>query len=208
MTLLPAPVKNDLHYILGAKGEPVPPAFLCAHPACMERAQERHHLFRRSELKGAYDWVEVIEASGQSVKVPNVADLCRRHHADVTENRAWIKLEGTVYVWTDRLPDGGWRIVGALSRDVDESVYCPSCGQPKRLHRDPLPRLATRRKKSWVIAVPDDAEDGAEALQTLVDWICEELGYDGPKGLARYHAMSAAAVFTLQNKELFLKERR
>ena len=49
--------------------------------------------------------------------------------------------------------------------------------------------------------------DGAEVLDTLVDAICDDLGYEGSKGLARYHALTAAAAFTLQHRDLFLKER-
>jgi hypothetical protein len=206
MTLLPAPVSNDVHLIRGARGEKIPPAYLCAHPACMQRAQERHHLFRRSELAGAYDWIELLAASGDSVKLPNVIDLCREHHRFLTENLSWVKLIGTQFVWMDKIYDE-WVAAGPLTRDVDTSLYCDHCGQPKPRPKDPLPKLATRRKKSVVLTVPDDSEDGAEVLDTLVDAICDDLGYDGSKGLARYHALTAAAAFTLQHRDMFLAER-
>lgn len=208
MTLLPAPVANDRHHIVGAKGDKIPPAYLCAHPACMERAQERHHLFRRSELKGAYDWIVKYAASGDAVKLPNVVDLCREHHRYLTENLSWVRLDATQFVWCDRVFDE-WVPAGPLTRDVDESLYCTACGRP-HVRKPPkdAPKLATRRRKSVAITVPDDEEDGAAVLDTLVDAICDDLGYEGSKGLARYHALTAAAAFTLQHRDLFLQERR
>jgi hypothetical protein len=199
MTFLPAPSRQ----VEGAPGPQIAPGYTCAMPACLLRAQERHHLWRRSALGGAYDWVLVNE----DALVRNVADLCRKHHQDITENRAWIRLIDNQLVWCTLDLQDNWIAVAPLTFDVNTDVICEHCGQAKKRPKLGGDQAKKRRSKTLSISVPDDKEDGAAVLDTLVESICDDLGYQGTKGLARYHALTAAAVFTLQHREMFLKER-
>lgn len=47
-----------------------------------------------------------------------------------------------------------------------DTVLCARCKRPVRSQG---PREAPRKRKRWQISVPDDAEDGAEILDTLVE---------------------------------------
>jgi hypothetical protein len=170
----------------------------------MKRAQERHHLWRRSQIAGAYDWVEVA-----GMRVRNVVDLCREHHRMITENKAWIEYdeEWRGFWWYFRVRGDNWAQAGPLQFVVDDKTYCPSCGQrrsrPVAAEKPP----SKRKAKSLTITVPDDAEDGAAVFDTLAEALCDELGYTGKKGLQRYHACLAAMHFALVNKNQFLEER-
>lgn len=50
----------------------------CAVPGCTKAATDGHHIWRRSFLAGAFDWVVVEELD--SLIVPNKVGLCHDHH--------------------------------------------------------------------------------------------------------------------------------
>jgi hypothetical protein len=73
---------------------------VCAAPGCDQPAQDPHHLWRRSFLAGAYDWVQIPELE---VAVGNVVGLCRFHHDQIEGGSAWITLERGHFYWTTLL---------------------------------------------------------------------------------------------------------
>lgn len=208
MTLTPSASRN----VRGVSGPPIPPSLTCGHPGCLDRAHERHHLWRRSLLAGAYDWVQLEEGP----PVQNILFLCREHHRQITDNEAWVRLVGGLrseFTLPENMsPDlrwwqrsgSNWVDLGSVTYDFDSS-YCASCGQRKRAPKLES-KLPARKSKTLTIKVPDDEENGADVFDTLVDALCDDLGYEGSKGMARYHAAVAAMTFTLLNKEQFLSE--
>jgi len=110
---------------------------VCAHPECTEPAVDPHHAFPRSAI-GGDSWFVGIDYLDQPPEtwpkeglvegiliIPHVTGLCRAHHDDVEEHRAWIKLEVDVWLWYDRSEttdrhgpeefEENWKEIGALS---------------------------------------------------------------------------------------------
>jgi hypothetical protein len=88
-------------------GPPYTPNAICAAPGCDQPSGDPHHLWRRSFLAGAYDWVQIPELG---IAVGNVIGLCRIHHDQVESGAAWITLEQApvnetrpVLCWTSML---------------------------------------------------------------------------------------------------------
>lgn len=190
----------------------------CSH--CGLYADHAHHIFRRSRQGGAADWVEI-----DGKIVANKTALCWVCHNKVTGDvggyGAAIRWDNGLFVWCEVISRGN-RIVGyeprrplapqpptpeslaATPRDSGDSGVpesaCPFCGQTKR--RRPTVRAFGRRRKSWRILVPDDAEDGAEILDTLVDDLGLVLGIE-PDGTGRYYVIVPALYYAHQDKARF-----
>ena len=80
-------------HIRGVEGKPGEVGGVCAAPGCSSPAQQRHHLWPRSFLRGqAYEWVSV-----DGVTVQNTVGLCVACHlavtGDVGGHRAHIKYD-------------------------------------------------------------------------------------------------------------------
>jgi RNA polymerase subunit RPABC4/transcription elongation factor Spt4 len=197
---------------------------LCCNPGCHHYAEHAHHIFRRTDprLGGAFDWVEIKGAVYQ-----NKTAICPRCHDDVTGriggHRAAIKLLGDDYDWV-----WWWCAVKHTEDEVElsqplapiepqpmtpeafansrvlpsESEACPTCGHVKRAR----PSLAGRgrARKSWTIKVPDDAEDGAEILDTLVDDMGVILGIE-PTQVGRYYIVLPCVYYAHQEKPRFVE---
>ncbi len=190
---------------------------ICAHPECSEPTADPHHAFPRSAI-GGDSWFVVIdftlhESTGaggdvhplsDAVPIPHVTGLCRDHHDDVEEHRAWIKLEEGVWVWYDRaveidgvlLPDIGdgreikWRELGPLNPQPGSRT-----GKPKRRK---FKGEARRKRATISIKVPqDEQEDGAglwdEALETL------EQKISGDNHRPVYYTIMDALNYTILN---------
>jgi len=194
----------------------------CSH--CGKFADHAHHLFRRTRQGGPTDWVEVDGAIHG-----NVVALCFGCHRQITGDvgighAAAIRLDADgCFVWCRVIsgPDG--RVSGyeperplapqpptpeslaTTPRDSGDSgkpeSACPFCGQVKR--RRSVPPFG-RRRKSWRILVPDDAEDGAEVLDTLVDDLGLVLGVD-PTATGRYYIVLPAVYYAHQEKARFIE---
>lgn len=76
---------------------------VCSHPECSRETEDAHHCFARSAITNDSWWVEITEDSGEKKIIPHVTGLCRKHHRDVEEHRAWIKYEGGTFNWRDRV---------------------------------------------------------------------------------------------------------
>jgi hypothetical protein len=185
---------------------------VCSHPECAHDADDQHHIFARSQIAGDSYFVEITDpADGTVAVIPHVTGLCRAHHGDVEEHRAWIRLEEGVFNWYDRGPSfavtenwagimvehevGGhnWHLVGPLNPQPGSVEH-----KPKRKKRAQQP---ARKKAVYSIRVPkDEAEDGYEVLDSLIDSVRDkygpELGWtDTAPG---YFVVVAALVKALQ----------
>lgn len=86
MSLLPMESKLVYGLAFADQGEAHPDYTVtdgraCAVPGCTKQATDGHHLWRRSFLVGAFDWV-VIEELGGFV-APNKVGLCHDCHMDI-----------------------------------------------------------------------------------------------------------------------------
>lgn len=218
MTLPPIP-SQDVH---GVVGKPYKANPRCSAPDCNETTDHAHHIFRRTRTSGAYFWVRLPD--GQVVG--NVTGLCWRCHDMVTGgpggHQRWIQWRDGEYLWGsvvnehDR-PVADFIEIGPLDPqppapdllDVSqpdtesEPDRCPQCGQRRRR----APAIATagarRRRKSWIVKVPDDHEDGADVLDTLVDDLAPLLGID-PTASGRYHVLVPVLVYAHQDESGFI----
>jgi len=213
--------------VAGVVGKPYKVGGKCAVPGCESQVDHGHHIFRRSALAGAFFWVRLPD--GQVVG--NLTGLCWRHHEGITGKRwghsHWIQWRNGEYLWgTVRLGvevpnwDTDFIPVGPLDpqppapdlldapqpTERSEPDRCPECGQQKR--RSGSPAISTpgapRRRKSWIVKVPDDHEDGADVLDVLVDDLAPLLGID-PTASGRYHVLVPVLVYAHQDERGFIE---
>lgn len=203
----------------------------CCNPGCNRWAEHPHHIFARSDkrLGGPFDWVEIKGAAYQ-----NKVGICPPCHnaisGEIGGYKAAIKILGGDYDWTwwwceidhDRI-DGvpGEAMISkpiapiepqpmtpeafATSRvpPSSESETCPTCGHVKQRVR-PTVVGSGRARKSWTIKVPDDAENGAEILDTLVDDLAVLLGIEANQ-TGRYYIVLPCVYYAHQEKARFIE---
>jgi hypothetical protein len=161
----------------------------CRVPGCRRPATDPHHIVSRGRIGFP---ARYIMLDGQLV--PNVAGLCAFHHNRITIGESlicWI-LRRWHYRSPERdgpdplLPLGNEGCIRATG-----ARYCPVCGRPP-VPRDPYKHTA-RPRRPVTIRVPDDAENGAEILASLVEQVGERIGLHDPTSPgAAYYAISAA----------------
>lgn len=159
--------------------------------------------------------------------VSNKTGLCVRHHDMVTGmiggHQARIEWVAGVFYWHDLanpVADGPLfpqplglgekenpeKLEMHPHRSLAEGETCPECGYTKPQRREPGPR---RRAKSWAVTVPDDAEDGAEILDALVEDFAAVLGLDREsKRLLRYHVLVPVMFWASQHLPQFIHDVR
>ena len=208
----------------GVVGPPYKVGPRCSAPQCNRPVDHGHHIFRRSALGGAFFWVQLPD--GQVVG--NLTGLCAPCHDRVTGelggHRSWIRWRAGRYVWGDVPGDAQTppdfdldfvevgpldpqppapEILDVSQPEAVEPDRCPQCGHPRR--RAPaLPTAGARRRKTWTVKVPDDHEDGADILDTLVDDLAPLLGID-PTASGRYHVLVPVLVYAQQDKREFTR---
>jgi hypothetical protein len=196
----------------------------CANPSCHRHAEHAHHIVRRSQISGDYAWISV-----EGKILANLTGLCVPCHEDITGrvggHKAAIKyIDGTFFYCPVEhargkdivLPGAPLRpqpptpeslAEPSPSHDETESEVepCPFCGRegPRR-RRSTRPRVGRRRRKSWGIQVPDDQEDGADVLDSLVDSLAPVLDIE-PSQTGRYFIVVPALVYAMQNLAEFQK---
>lgn len=174
---------------------------VCAQPECTEPAADPHHCFPRSQIKSDSWFVKIL---GQE-PIPHVTGLCRAHHDDVEEHRAWIKLEDDNFVWwdykgsatqigVDKFDEGGeWARLGPLNPQPGSKE-----GRPKR------PRYkgeARRNRATLSLRVPaDEREDGAGLLNDLQAEVEEKLGHKPPRSI--YYTIVDSFNFVLAHADV------
>jgi hypothetical protein len=188
------PIEN--RRVRGVSSERYPLNEKCAHPECNEPTADPHHTFPRS-LIGNSSWFVAIQKDqtdeevvrnglAEASPIPHVAGLCRPHHDDVEQHRAWIKLEDGEFSWYDRAESdtpeailrdradpscdmgSGWLLAGLLNPQPGSRE-----GKPKRKkHKGE----ARRNRTTISIRVPkDEAEDGAAVYDELMEQAQEKL---------------------------------
>lgn len=181
------PIENRL--VRGVPSSRYPLNELCAMPDCGDLTADPHHCFPRSMIGNDSWFVEINEGpvTPTGIPLPHVVGLCRMHHDDVEEHRAWIKLEEDGrFVWYDRLA-----LDVARRYEMDEWVLAgdldpqPGRGEKSRKPRRLLRGEERRQRKRISIALPDDWEDGGalwdELIEDTKDWLYEE-GVFGDRG--------------------------
>jgi hypothetical protein len=190
----------------------------CANPNCQKIAEHAHHIWRRSALGGAFDWVAILEDGGEWI-VANKTGLCADCHNDVTGrlggHRARIIYDRHHFFWALVTPKGEHEVgpivpqpptPETLSRlgHSPESEACPFCGQPPRRRASTHTLPGARRRKTWRVLVPDDAENGADILDTLVEDIGLTIGVD-PVASGRYYILLPVLYHACQSKTAFVE---
>jgi hypothetical protein len=221
VTLAPLVVPD----IRGVKGAPVELSQWCVAPGCLSLAQQRHHLWPKSYLRGQpFEWVEVA-----GKVMPNSVGLCVAHHGQVTGEvgghtaKIVYDVDLGLFEWHTRGTADEyrpWEKVGLLrnqgllepepeaKRVRREEGLCPTCGraQPheKRTTQNSLPK---RKAKTWSLLVPDDAENGADVLDTLVEDLAVLMGLEpsSPR-LIRYHVLAPTLIWVTMHKSEFVAD--
>jgi hypothetical protein len=204
----------------GIKGQAYRVGPYCSNPRCRRIAEHAHHMARRTALGGDFAWIELA-----GVVLPNLTGLCAHCHDLVTGvvggHKAAIRYIDGVFVWCDLdvSSDNVIRYIPvapldpqppptpeqAAERDSEpesESELCPACGQKRRRRRHAIPS-GRRRRKSWCIKVPDDAEDGAEILDALLDDLAPLLHVE-PSQVGRYYVVVPVLAYAQLNKRDFV----
>jgi hypothetical protein len=141
----------------------------CAHPSCKEPAADPHHIFPRSQI-GNDSWFVTVE---DSEPIPHVTGLCRVHHDDLEEHRAWVRLEEDVFNWYVR-KDDDWLFRGKLNPQPPGAEAKPK--------RSPVQGEERRQRKTISLRIPtDEQEDGAGLLEDALEQAEERLGYEKPR---------------------------
>lgn len=211
MTLLP----HENHDVKGLDGPAFPRykvAPVCCVPGCSKFTDHAHHLWRRSFLGGDFCWVELWDHK----IIGNLVGLCYRHHEQVTRGEVWMRWNDVDVVWDDNSvkypppifpqpPAHGEPIPQSdksLSLGPASRVICPGCKRPlphekiEGQKRDP-----TKRRKTWTVKVPDDGEDGALVLDTLLEG-CRDLFQHGEEENVRYFTIAQALAWVVQHGHL------
>jgi len=207
--------------IRGVKGKAPALPKMCVAPGCISLAQQRHHLWPKSFLRGQpIEWVSVRDRT-----IPNSVGLCLTHHAEVTGgpggHRAHIKYKPKLELleW-HAVARGHWKNFGPLRgqalvepepeayRVRREEGLCPTCGRAlpheKPKTQDGLPK---RKAKTWTILVPDDAEAGADILDIYITDLGILMGLNADsQRLLRYHVLVPVLEWVNQSKGEFVRE--
>lgn len=189
---------------------------MCAHPDCSRFVDHVHHIVRRSFIIGDVAWVRY--ANGDIVG--NLVGLCAAHHEDLTINKAFIRYDerDQHYWWFNALAENTGQLYPHPPRHFHAHEHdpievpligpgtlmiCPGCKRPVPRKREPGEKLdAKRRRKSWTVQVPDDAdEDGAVVLDTMVEALASLFGKEDSPNL-RYFTLIEAMALVLQNSHL------
>ena len=162
------------------------------------------------------DWVEV-----EGVTIPNTCGVCLTHHEWLTGvpgrgHVAHIQWREGVFTWWVKNNDDDWEYHGLLRgqklvNDQPEAArvrrqegLCEACGRPLPHKHEPRPK---RKAKIWTLAVPDDAEQGAEVLDVYCEDLAVLMGLDpmSPR-LLRYHTLVPVLEWVMQNRAEFLRD--
>jgi hypothetical protein len=197
----------------------------CTYSASGGRAMadQAHHIWSRKQLGGVFSWVELPDGT----VIGNLTGVCVGCHGDLTGpiggHRAAIRLDVDDFrLWWCRTsghngtmdyepldpvePQPPTRESLIASPATPESEpSCPTCGQPRQRRRSPTISHgeSRRRRKSWTIQVPDDEEDGALVLDTLVDDLAPQFDIEHVDAKSRYFVVVPALVFAQQAGKRF-----
>jgi hypothetical protein len=211
------PPNDESFLVVGVEGRSYKVGPRCANPFCARFAEHAHHLWRRSLLKGDYRWVLLPDGS----IVGNLVALCADCHDRVTGrvggHKNAIRLDlmtgRPIFYWTSVRGEPGeleYEYLRPINPQppsptspdeaaTEETDDCPTCGQSRRRRSRPERGTPTegevqrerRRRKTWMLRVPADDEDGAAVLDALVEALAPVVGVEPDTG-GRYYIVVAA----------------
>lgn len=209
--------------IRGVEGKPGDLTEVCVVPGCNITAQQRHHLWPRSYLRGQpYEWVSV-----RGVILQNSVGMCVPHHQKVTGevggHRAHIKydIDRGLFEWWVKGGNGQWSFIdwirtNPMVYEKPEAVrirkqegLCGECGRPLRTHESREQKLAIKPRKvsTWAVVVPDDTEVGSDVMDDWIDQFAVMLGFgEAPTRLRRYHVLAVLLAWAAMNKAQLLSD--
>lgn len=168
----------------------------CAVPGCTKVATDGHHLWRRSFLAGAYDWVAIDELGG--LVAPNKVGLCHDHHMEldsaINGQKAWIVGVPTDGAFADR-PDVDvfvqffWITRAQYEASDASDIYVAAVldGAPLDPQPGPASALGAPRSATESSEPMQQAVDGDEVPHAhVVNEQGEEVQCDKCKGRGRY----------------------
>lgn len=217
----------ETRLVRGVPSERYPLNKRCSHPECTEDAVDPHHVFPRSQIVGD-SWFVAISFKGTQDElnkqedlsgldfsrfggdqsewtsiIPHVTGLCRKHHDDIEQHRAWVKLEDAVFQWYIRQsvgnPDADYEDVGPSDEWVFLGPLNPQPGSVEgKAKRKKYQGEERRQRKTISLRVPaDSGEDGAALLDELIDQLEERI--NPGKHRPPYHTLVDALNFTVLN---------
>jgi hypothetical protein len=206
MTKLP----HESWAVTSANGPQYRVSTRCSNPFCFDHADHAHHIWRRSFVIGDVTWVS-LDFEEPPVIVQNTTGLCFQCHDFITRDVTAIKWEDGLFVWEQQ----GWAsapldpqpvrldaVDVSLTLDPhgehDDAEVCPTCKRSKR-KKTVLPPGEKRKRKSWTVKVPDDAENGADVLDELVAIVADNWNMQYESALGRYHVLVPVLYAVIQN---------
>lgn len=233
MTLLPAAPLG----VRGHPGNAydVPPT--CAHPTCDRPAAHVHHCWPRSFLRRQpIEWVQYENGPTVGNRLGFCVEHHDMLTGEIGGYRARLRWEDGVMWWEQKVandfeyrdgltfervgptkhqpPVAGIEIMGEEGIRVHghateaEEEQCPTCGHVKRKREREEPKPGKLRPtKDWTIAVPDDAEVGADLLDDWIEDFAIVFGMDHyTSRLKRYHVLSVLRGVTLAMRSDIIAE--
>lgn len=216
---------TETRQIQGLEGPDYPsynfPAPICANPDCENEATDRHHLFSRGLMGGAYDWVRLPDGTESG----NIIGLCYLCHKKVTENKAQIIYQMGEFCWmvegvlsdlryqppVRNLSSGEVEAAGEPAPSPEARPVCPTCKRVIPRPRIKNPQEEKKPRKTWSVAVPYDIqEDGAEVIDQLLELAEEKMDKHGLNwshgNRVVYYKLSAALALFVQHADDILSD--
>jgi hypothetical protein len=206
---------TETRQVTGLEGEAYElPTSVCANPDCEYEATDKHHLFSRGLMGGAFNWVRLADGT----ETGNLVGLCFLCHKKITENKSQITYQNNKFYFDKyplryQPPKNGNEIESsgedaALPSSPDAKQVCPTCHRKIPRPKIKNPQEESKPRKTWSVAVPyDNQEDGAEVIDQLLD-ICEDkmdkhgLNWSGGNRVMYYKLTAALALFAQHADEI------
>lgn len=210
---------------------------VCAHPACGKPSQHTHHCWPRSYLRGQpYEWVKLPDGRVIGNRVGFCVEHHEMLTGEIGGHRARLVWESGVMWWQDRSPqpEGVWTIKRPLTTQPPtgekfvmnprftyegvvydtpdahghvDGLVCPTCGHHTPDPDAPRAKQERRNTKQWVVTVPDDAEIGADILDSWVEDFAVPLGASAwSSRLKRYHVLVTVLAWANATRSEFIAD--
>lgn len=210
---------SDSWSVVGLKGPTYKVGPRCCNPTCRKMADHAHHMWRRSRIGGAFDWVDF-----EGWIVANKVGVCATCHTYLTDEKMSIRLDEKLFSWcivtgskiTNDLKHNTVGLIepqpltpellATLAPDQASGSEegCPFCGQLKR--RRPRAGALGRRRKSWLVTVPADAEeDGAQLLDDLIENLSPYVPNADTSTVGRYYMLVPVLAYVQMNVKNFVE---
>ena len=218
MTLSPV----DHWAVTGVPGPEYKVGPRCCNPTCGSYADDPHHMWRRTRHGGAHDWIQIDD-----YVVANKVGVCRPCHMRLTEDKEAIRFDedSQLFWWcivtgVDDLKNREYQEIGLLEPQPPtplelatasappkaSDVRCPTCGQQTRRRGQNGAAESPRRRKTWLVRVPDDElERGADVLDALIENLAPYVPNADSSTTGRYYVLVPVLVYATQDAKAFVE---